>query len=85
MAAFSDFNTPRPFKVQGFITCYFGIVFAVVTFMFWEELKRTSIVKAVAEDLISGEAEVDAEYRQWDEEPAGERANMTWIGRFWDS
>lgn len=82
---FSGFNVFKPFDVQGFITCYFGVVFAGVMFLFWKLFKKTKFVTPSEVDLITGKAEVDAECSHWDEEPAKERAEMTRIQRMWDS
>jgi len=82
---FSGFNTFKPFDVQGFITSYFGVPFAFLLFVFWKVFKKTSFVKSIEADLITGKAEVDAECRQWDDEPGKERARMTRLERFWDA
>jgi len=82
---FSGFNVFKPFDVQGFVTCYFGVAFAAVMFVFWKFLKGTSFVKPAEADLTTGKSEVDAECRHWDEEPEKERAEMTRMERMWDS
>jgi amino acid transporter len=82
---FSGFNTFKPFDVQGFITSYFGVAFAACLFVFWKAVKKTKFVKPVEVDLLTGKAEVDAECKEWDEEPEKERAQMSRMERVWDS
>jgi amino acid transporter len=82
---FSGFNTFKPFDVQGFITSYFGVAFALFLFVLWKVLKKTKFVIPDEADLVTGKAEVDAECRHWDEAPEKERAQMTRMQRMWDS
>lgn len=64
---FSGFNVFKPFDVQGLVTCYFGVVFALVMFFFWKFLKQTKFVSLAGADLTTGKADVDAECRHWDD------------------
>lgn len=82
---FSGFNTFKPFDVQGFITSYFGVAFALFLFVLWKVLKKTKFVIPDEADLVTGKAEVDTECRHWDEAPEKERAQMTRMQRMWDS
>lgn len=79
---FIGFDCFVPFSVQGFITSYFGIAFAVVMYVFWKLFKRTKAVRPVDMDIWGGKAEVDAECAVWEVE--GKDEPTTAIGRLWD-
>jgi len=70
-----------PFDTEGFVTDYFGVVYALVCFLFWKIFKRTKWVKPEEMDLWSGKAEVDAECAVWEVE--GKDQPMTRIGKMW--
>ena len=80
---FIGFDVFVPFSVQGFVTSYFGIAFAVFVFVLWKLLKRTSFVKPREADVWSGKKEVDAECSIWEVE--GADVPSTTLGRFWDN
>lgn len=79
---FLGFDVFVPFSVQGFITSYFGIVFAVFMYVFWKILKRTKFVNPAEADIWSGKAEVDKECEEWEGPDAPQPTNMA--ARLWD-
>ncbi|KAJ5808304.1 hypothetical protein N7474_009573 [Penicillium riverlandense] len=88
-ALFNGFSVFKPFDVQGFITCYFGLAFWVVMFVFWKVYHRTRLVEPVSADLHSGKAEIDEECREWEEGGLEQRrkdelAQMSFARRTWE-
>ncbi|KAL4786943.1 amino acid permease/ SLC12A domain-containing protein [Aspergillus varians] len=86
---FNGFSVFSPWDTQGFITSYFAIGFFIVMFTFWKVWHKTSFVKPIDADIITGKAEVDAECRIWEEGGFEERrreelAKMHWAKRFWE-
>ncbi|KAL3418543.1 amino acid permease [Phlyctema vagabunda] len=78
---FAGFNTFKPFDTQGFVTSYFGVVFAIIMFTFWKFYKKTEFVKPENADLFTGKAEVDEECKIW--EQPGAPKTKGWA-KFWD-
>jgi amino acid transporter len=86
---FIGFDCFVPFSVQGFITSYFGAVFAAAAFIFWKLFKGTKFTKAAERDLYSGKAEIDEECRHWEEGgmenvQREKLANMGIVQRTWE-
>lgn len=86
---FLGFDTFVPWDVQGFITSYFGIPFAVIVFFGYKWTKRTKFVRPEDADLYSGKIEIDHECRHWEEGGIEEverqrRAQMTVMRRAWE-
>lgn len=86
---FVGFDVFSPFSVRGFVTSYFAVAFAFVTFFIWKIVKRTKLVKPEEADLVSGKAEVDAECRVWEEGGVEERererlAQLGLVRRMWE-
>ncbi|RDW82626.1 hypothetical protein BP6252_03738 [Coleophoma cylindrospora] len=79
---FAGFNVFKPFDVQGFITSYFGVVFAVIMYVGWKFVKKTKLVNPAEADLFTGKAEVDEECLVW-EQPGGR--DMTLAAKWWEA
>ena len=56
-----------PWATRGFVTSYFGVIYAVVMFVGWKVYHRTKFVDPLEADLVSGKKEIDEECREWEE------------------
>lgn len=61
------FDVFYPFDIRGFITSYFCIPYTIFLFLGWKIAKRTSFVKPMAADFVTGKKEIDEDCRQWEE------------------
>ncbi|KAI9164061.1 Proline-specific permease [Paramyrothecium foliicola] len=86
---FIGFDTFQPFDLQGFITSYFCLPYAVVLFVGWKVIKRTKFVNPKTADLVSGKAEVDKECAVWEDGGIEENyrkalVEMSFLRRRWE-
>lgn len=92
---FVGFDVFSPeFSVRGFVTSYFGLIFAIVMFgvgrvLFRLQGRSSEFVDPKEADLWSGKAECDAECRHWEEGGIEENekarlAEMSALRRAWE-
>lgn len=90
---FVGFDVFSPFTVRGFVTSYFGLLFAVVMFLVgrvkYHFEGRGGFVDPKEADLWGGKREIDEECRQWEEGGLEENekarlAKMNIIHRAWE-
>ncbi|KAM0327049.1 hypothetical protein ACHAQA_006172 [Verticillium albo-atrum] len=74
IALFIGFDMFHPFSVRGFITCYFGLAWFVVLFVFWKFFKGTKYVHPRDLDIFAQglKQQMDDECRVWEGESAKE-------------
>ncbi|GFZ46995.1 hypothetical protein JCM24511_04221 [Saitozyma sp. JCM 24511] len=73
--------TKGNWDVQTFLTCYFGIGFVVVVYVFWKLYHKTSFVRRSEMDFTSRVEEFDALEEYY---AANEVKPTTWYGKAWD-
>lgn len=78
---FLGFDCFSPFNIQGFLTSYFGIAYAIIMFLGWKIWKKKKFVKPSEADIWSGKAEIDRECEIWEGPDAPEPKTL--IGRLW--
>lgn len=56
---------PGAFDASGFISCYFGVFFFAIMFVFWKVYKKTKFVKSSEADIFSGKQAIDDEEEEF--------------------
>lgn len=89
MLVFVGYDSFVPFDVRGFITNYFALAWGVFMFFLWKIVKRTSFIKPIDVDLVSGKQLCDFECRKWEEGGIEENekrrlAEMSFAKRCWE-